>query len=186
MERKRNRVTEVETLEQFIGSNPCVKELKRALAVQMSQRGQSYRDIRDILQVSLGFITASRQRYERAGVEGLRSGYWGTRGYLSAEQKQELFQWLDGQDAWTLEVVIDQIEKEYGVVYQSLESYYALLKAAGFSWKKAQPMHPDKDAELVEKKKEKLHSYWSRIAAKSPLAASESCSSTNVTCCGVM
>lgn len=143
----------METLEQFIVGNPHPVELKRTLAVQMSQRGQSYRDIRDILQVSLGFISASRQRYERAGVEGLRSHYWGTAGYLSAQQKQQVFRWLDGQDNWTLEEVIEHIEDEYGVVYQSLQSYYTLLKQAGFSWKKAQPAHPDKDEPLVEEKK---------------------------------
>lgn len=159
----------METLEQFIASNPDPMELKRALAVQMSQRGQSYRDIRDILQVSLGFISASRQRYQRSGVEGLRSHYWGTKGYLSDEQKQALFKWLDGQDSWTLEEVIHQIEDEYGVVYQSLQSYYALLQQAGFSWKKAQPVHPDKDDQLVEKKKEKLRSSWSRTEVKSPM-----------------
>jgi putative transposase len=157
----------METLKQFIASNPHPIELKRALAVQMSQLGQSYREIRDLLQVSLGFISASRQRYERSGIEGLRSRYWGTKGYLSTEQKQHLFQWLDGQDSWTLEEVIDHIEDEYGVVYQSLQSYYTLLQQAGFSWKKAQPVHPDKDESLVEEKKQKLKNYWSRTAEKS-------------------
>jgi transposase len=161
----------METLEQFIASNRDSMELKRALAVQLSQRGQSYRNIRDILQVSLGFISASRQRYERSGVEGLRSHYWGTVGYLSGEQKQELFKWLDGQDGWTIEEVINQIEDAYGVVYQSLQSYYGLLQQAGFSWKKAQPMHPDKDELLIEKKKEKLKSYWSRTDVKSLMGA---------------
>lgn len=158
----------MQTLNQFIQSNPPPLELKRALAVQMSQRGHTYRHIRDILQVSVGFITASYQRYERSGVEGLRSHYWGSQGYLNAEQKQSLFRWLDGQDAWTLQEVIDQIEDEYGVVYQSLQSYYGLLKEAGFSWKKAQPAHPDKDEALIQEKKEKLKSYWQRIEWRSP------------------
>lgn len=160
----------METLEQFIQSNPPALELKRALAVQMSQSGQSYRQIRNILQVSLGFITASRQRYERSGVEGLRSHYWGTKGYLNAEQKQSLFDWLNEQDAWSLEEVIDQIEDEYGVVYQSLQSYYALLQEAGFSWKKAQPAHPDKDEALIEEKKKKnLKPSWQRIKLRLPV-----------------
>jgi putative transposase len=161
----------METLEQFIAGNPHPMELKRALAVRMSQRGQSYRDIGDILQVSLGFISASRQRYEHAGVEGLRSQYWGTAGYLSAQQKQKLFRWLDGKDAWTLEEVIEHIEEEYGVVYQSLQSYYTLLKQAGFSWKKAQPTHPDKDEQLIQEKKRRLQSYWQRIAVRLPMEA---------------
>lgn len=155
------------TLEEFIGSNPPALELKRALAVQMSQRGQTYRDIRDILQVSVGFITASRKRYERSGVAGLRSNYWGTQGYLTAQQKQALFSWLDGQDAWTIEEVIEHIEQSYNVVYQSRQSYYALLKQAGFSWKKTQPVHPDKDETLIEEKKENLKHYWQRIALTS-------------------
>lgn len=159
----------METLEQFIQSNPPALELKRALAVQMSQSGQSYRQIRNILQVSLGFITASRQRYERSGVEGLRSHYWGTKGYLNAEQKQSLFDWLNEQDAWSLEEVIDQIEDEYGVVYQSLQSYYALLQEAGFSWKKAQPAHPDKDEALIEEKKKNLKPSWQRIKLRLPV-----------------
>jgi transposase len=161
----------MEPLEQFIQSNPPAMELKRALAVRMSQSGQSYRQIRDILKVSVGFITASRQRYERSGVAGLGSHYWGTQGYLDSGQKQSLFEWLDGQDAWTLEEVIDHIENEYGVTYQSLQSYYTLLKEAGFSWKKAQPAHPDKDEALIEEKKEKLKSSWQRINMRSPVGS---------------
>lgn len=100
----------METLEQFIQSNPHPLELKRALAVQMSQRGHSYREIRDVLQVSIGFSTACRQRYESAGLKGLRSNYWGTKGYLGAHQKQELFAWLGQKDYWTIEEVMEHIE----------------------------------------------------------------------------
>ncbi len=49
----------METLEQFIQSNPHPRELKRALAVQMSERGHSYREIRDVLQVSVGLGVAA-------------------------------------------------------------------------------------------------------------------------------
>jgi len=123
----------METLEQFIQSNPNSRELKRALAVQMSQRGHSYREIRDVLQVSIGFVTTCAQRYEAAGVEGLRLNYWGTQGYLNAQQKQELFDWLGQKDAWTIREVVAQIEDTYNVSYRSAQSYYALLKQAGFS-----------------------------------------------------
>jgi transposase len=156
----------METLEQFIQCNPHPRELKRALAVQMSQRGHSYREIRDVLQVSVGFVTACRQRHESAGVAGLQSNYWGTKGYLDAQQKQELFEWLAQKDYWAIEEVIDHIEDEYEVVYQSQQSYYALLKQAGFSWKKAQPTHPDKDETQVEEKKLKLPSCWQRGAVR--------------------
>lgn len=159
----------METLEQFIQSNPPGRELKRALAVQMSQRKHSYREIRDVLQVSTGFISASNQRYDTTGVEGLKSRYWGTVGYLSPEQKQQLFLWLTQQETWSVEEVVEHIENQYGVVYQSQQSYYALLKQAGFSWKKSQPVHPDKDLVQVAEKKLKLSSYWSSGAARLPV-----------------
>lgn len=150
----------METLEQFIQNNPNSRELKRALAVQMSQRGHTYREIRDVLQVSIGFVTACCQRYQEQGVEGLKLNYWGTQGYLKAEQKQELMSWLAQKDAWLLEEVVQHIEDAYGVVYQSSQSYYTLLKQAGFSWKKSDSTHPDKDETQVEEKKLKSWNYW--------------------------
>lgn len=140
-------------LQQYIQSNPPASELKRALAVEMSQQGYRYRQIRDVLHVSIGFITEANKRYERGGIEGLKSNYWGTQGYLTQEQKQSVLTWLDQQDYWTIEQVMLHIETEYGVVYQSRQSYYSLLQQAGFSWKKSQPVHPDKDADQVNEKK---------------------------------
>jgi putative transposase len=163
----------MKTLEQFIQSNPQPRELKRALAVQMSQRGHSYREIRDVLQVSIGFVTACTQRYAAAGVEGLKSNYWGTQGYLNAQQKQEVLGWLTQKDTWTMEEVIEHLEDTYEVVYQSQQTYYALLKQAGFSWKKSQPVYPDKDEELVAKKKLKLWSCWSSGVQKLPVGRCE-------------
>jgi transposase len=59
----------VSTLEDFINSNPPARELKRALAVQMSQQGYTYREIRDVLQVSVGFVSHCNQRYAQPQVE---------------------------------------------------------------------------------------------------------------------
>lgn len=142
----------------------------------MSQRGHTYREIRDVLQVSLGFVTACCQRYQEQGVEGLKLKYWGTQGYLKPNQKEELMAWLAQKDAWLLEEVVEHIEDAYGVVYRSPQSYYALLKQAGFSWKKSHSTHPDKDEAQVEEKKLKLWNYWYSGEPKSLLAASESCS----------
>ncbi len=156
------------TLEQFIQSNPRPRELKRALAVQMSQRGYSYREIRDVLQVSVGFVADCNQCYDAAGLEGLKLNYWGTQGYLSAQQKQELFDWLATKEYWTIEEIINHISDTYSVIYQSQQSYYALLKQGGFSWKKSLPQHPGKDEAQVEKKKLKSQTYWLSGAQKLP------------------
>lgn len=163
----------MDTLEQFIQSNPHPRELKRALAVQMNQRGHSYREIQAVLQVSAGLVTDCKQRHEAAGIAGLRSNYWGTAGYLTAQQKQELCNWLAHKDTWTIEEMVTHIEAEYAVVHQSHQSYYTLLKQAGLSWKKAQPVQPDKDETQVQEKKLNLWSYWSSGAARLPVAGCE-------------
>jgi len=56
--------------------------------------------------------------------------YWGTAGYLKAEQKQELVDWLGQKDCWTLEEVIAHIEDEYGAVYQSPPELLCAAKAS--------------------------------------------------------
>ena len=45
----------MESLSEFIQSNPDPRELKRALAVQMVMREYTYFEIRDVLQVSVGW-----------------------------------------------------------------------------------------------------------------------------------
>lgn len=159
----------MDSLQQFIQSNPDPRELKRALAVQMSQRGHGYREIRDVLQVSVGFISTWGDRYRNQGVEGLRLNYWGTAGYLNGAQKQEILNWLEQKDHWLLEEVIEHIEERYGVVYQSPQSYYALLKGGGFSWKKSHASHPDKDPQQVGQKKTKSEGCWSSGGVKLPV-----------------
>ena len=84
--------------------------------------------------------------------------YWGTREYLDTQQKQQALDWLAQKDTWTIEEIIEHLENTYDVVYQTQQSYHALLQQAGFSWQKSQPTHPDKGQAQVEEKKLKL---WS-------------------------
>ncbi len=66
-------------LKTLIHSNPDPRELKRALAVQMVQQDYPYLDIQAVLQVSLGFISKWKQRFEAEGVQGLRLRYQGAK-----------------------------------------------------------------------------------------------------------
>ncbi|KAM3094727.1 helix-turn-helix domain-containing protein [Phormidesmis sp. 146-35] len=61
----------MEELIAMIQSNPDPRELKRALAVQMVLQGYTYFAIQDVLQVSVGFISKSKQAFEAAGADGL-------------------------------------------------------------------------------------------------------------------
>lgn len=129
---------------------------KRALAVQMIERHYGYREIRDTLHVSLGFISDAYHRYQPQGVAGFKLHYWGTTGYLSSAERKAVLQWLQQKDYWTIEELVEHVEEHYGVTDQSLESYYTLLKQAGFSWKRSQQSHPNKDPEQIAAKKKRL------------------------------
>lgn len=142
----------LEDLNAFIHSNPDARELKRAIAVQMFLKGYKHREIGESLGVSSGFISKWTRQYEQSGVPGLRLGYVGSVGYLSAGQRQEVVAWLKGKNYWSLTELQQHIEQEYEVVFESKQSYYTLFKEAGISWKKTQKRNPKADPELVEKK----------------------------------
>lgn len=142
-------------LSEFIQSNPDVRELKRGLAVQMVYQEHPYVEIAQLLQVSIGYISKWKQIYEAQGVEGLRLRYRGSVGYLNAQQRQSVVDWLKQQNHWNLEELQHYIEEHYGVIFASKQSYYALFAAAGISWKKTQKRNPKADPVMVAQKNKK-------------------------------
>ena len=58
----------IKELSNFIQSNPDFRELKRALAVQMVMQEYTYFEIRDVLQVSVGFISKYKQLFKEQGI----------------------------------------------------------------------------------------------------------------------
>ena len=135
-----------------VASNPDARELKRAVAVQMFFKGYKHREIAESLGVSSGFISKWTKQYEQLGVLGLKLRYPGSFGYLDREQRQSVVIWLKSKNYWNLAELQAYIEQEYGVVFDSKQSYYTLFEQAGISWKKTQKRNPKADRELVEKK----------------------------------
>lgn len=126
----------VAELTQFIASNPHPRELKRALAVRMAIEDYTYFEIRDALQVSIGFISKWKQMFERQGISGLMLKYRGTMGYLGVEQRQAVLEWLQKRNCWNLLDLQQHLKDTYNVVFASNQSYYDLFKEAGIAWKK--------------------------------------------------
>ena len=122
------------TLEELIASDPEPRELKRALAVKMRLEGMKHHQIQPVLGVHSSYISRWESRYRQEGVAGLRSKYKGSKGYLTQAERQEVTVWIEQENQRTLWELIDHLEKHYGVVYSSLQSYYDLLKQAGMSW----------------------------------------------------
>jgi putative transposase len=142
----------MEELAAWIQSNPDPRELKRALAVQMALHGYRYYAIRDLLQVSVGFVSKWRQRFEEQGIAGLVLHHQGSISYLAADHRQAVMAWLQQKNYWNLSELHDHLEDVYGVEFASKQSYYALFAQAGISWKKSQKRNPKADPVLVEKK----------------------------------
>lgn len=149
----------MDLLAEFIHTTKEPKEQLRGLAMQMVENNYTYREIQTILNVSVGFLSKCKKADSEGGVNGLKLGYWGTRGYLTQEQKQEVLTWLKTRSWCPVDQVFDYIEQYYGVRFESKQSYYNLLHLAGLSWKKSQPTHPNKDETLVAQKNKKLWTY---------------------------
>ena len=133
------------SLAAFIASNPDARELKRALAVQMTLLGFKQRRIQAVLGVQSGFISTWKKRYLSEGVACFRLGYKGSQPYLSADQRAQLIPWLASQSQPSVASLASYIQRQFGVVFRSSQSYYDLLSQAGYRWKKTQARSPKAD-----------------------------------------
>ena len=124
------------SLSAFIASNPDARELKRALAVQMTLLGLKQGAIQAILGVQSSFISTWKKRYLTEGVACFRLGYKGSQPYLSADQRDQINAWLATQAQPSVAVLASYIQTQFGVVFRSSQSYYDILSQAGYSWKK--------------------------------------------------
>ena len=95
----------MDELSQFIQGNPDPRELKRALAVQMVLQDYRHRKIQTVLQVSSGFISKWTQVFEQQGVKGLRLQHKGSTGYLDAQERLTVLEWLKQKNYWDLRKV---------------------------------------------------------------------------------
>jgi putative transposase len=142
----------------FLAEKRDSREYRRGLAVKLALQGYLYEVISDMLDVTPGFISQSKKAYETQGTQGLLLHYKGTPAYLSAEERQSVIDWLKQQQAWSVERLQTYIETTYGVVFQSRQSYYQLLKEAEITYKRAQRTNPKRDEQQVVSKKKRLSS----------------------------
>jgi putative transposase len=131
-------------IDTFLATARDVREYKRALVVQLCERGYRAADVARMLQVSEAFVSTCRKRYAADGVASFTLGYRGGTSFLSADERTEALAWIAEQQRPTVRVVRTYIQETFGVVYESRQSYYALLKEAGLSHKQIQARNPKK------------------------------------------
>jgi transposase len=135
----------MQLLADFIKNSNQPREIKRATAIKMLLSGYKHEEIMPILGVSSGFISTYKKAFFKMGIDGLKLGHKGS---------NEVIEWLQTKDRWTLNELEYQIASKYGVTFSSKQSYYDLFDAASISWKKTQANNPKYDQELVDSKKE--------------------------------
>jgi len=143
------------SLEDIIDS-PANLEVKRALAVKMILVDFKTEDICALLNVSDSFVSKWKIMYENEGAEALKLNYKGGKGFLTEDQRYEIIFHLRNQPYCSVEELRDYIERHYGVVYQSKQSYYDLLKEGGLSWHQTQAINPNRDEAQVLQKREEI------------------------------
>lgn len=136
------------SLDEVIGALKNL-EVKRALAVKMVLSGLKVKDICQVLEVSDAFVSKWKGVYEQEGVRGLQVHYRGRSGFLTETQRLQVLIHLRDQPQTPVEHLQDDLERQFGVVYHSKQSYYDLLHAAGLSWHRTQAANPKREAAQV-------------------------------------
>lgn len=98
-------------LADFIQGNPDAREAKRALAVKWSLSGISSRQIRKLLNVSLGFISKWNNFFSTRGVNGLKIADKGKPSYLTQSDKEEIIKKVKSE----INVIFGRINYPYRV-----------------------------------------------------------------------
>lgn len=132
----------MESLDKIINGSKDVREVKRALSVKMVENGLSGIAVSGLLNVSPQYVSKWKGIYETQGAEGLLLGYQGGESYLKEEQREAIVDWIKSHETLSVEEIRDQVEAEYGVIYQSKQSYYDLLEAGGMSYHKSEKKNP--------------------------------------------
>lgn len=135
---------------------PANLEAKRALAVKMILFDFKTEDICALLNVSDAFVSKWKIKFENEGASALKLNYKGSTGFLTETQRDEIIFYLRMQPHYSVEELRDYLERHYGVVYQSKQSYYDLLKAGGLSWHQTQANNPKRDEAQVWRKREEI------------------------------
>ncbi len=145
----------IELIKEFLQNPSNGRETQRALAVKLVLEGYRYQAVSEILSVSLGFISKWVNAFNFGGINALRSGYKGSKSYLKNQEHTEVIEWLIEQKAWDVSELEAYLIEKYDVVYQSLQSYYQILKEAKISWQKGQQINPRYNEEVTQKKTKK-------------------------------
>ncbi len=145
----------METLQTIIDKGDP-REIKRAMTVKMLQSKIEVKLITEVLSISDKFVSKWKLIYEKEGADALLLNYKGSESYLNEKEIDEIIKYLKNHKSIKFEDFVEYIEKQYGIVYKSKQSYYDLLKKSRMSWHKTQKANPKRDEQKIAEKREEI------------------------------
>ncbi len=136
----------------------------RLFAVYQVSLGQPSRKLEDLYNTSFKQITNWVHRFEKEGIEGLRDKKGRGRTPKLADVQRNRIGILLKEDpvkygyntaTWTGPMLIEWIDKEYGILYKKAQ-IYNIIKLLGFSYQKGRGVFPETEVEKQEVFKETL------------------------------
>jgi len=137
----------------------------RLYAVYQVSLGKPSRELETLYNTSFKQILNWVDRFQAAGVEGLKDKKGrGRKSRLSEEQKQQLRTLLSERQpldysynsaTWTGPLLIDWIAKQWGISYKKTQ-IYTVIKSLGFTYQKSRGVYPEADKEKQKEFKEQL------------------------------
>jgi len=133
-------------------------------AVYQVALGQPSRKLEELYNTSFKQITNWVHRFEKEGIEGLRDKEGRGRTPKLADARRKQIGILLKEDpgkygyntaTWTGPMLIEWIDKEYGILYKKAQ-IYNIIKALGFSYQKGRGIFPETEVEKQEVFKEAL------------------------------
>jgi putative transposase len=140
-------------------------ELRRLQAVRLYGSGADMRVVQQVSGASRRTVQRWVDRYEAAGLEGLKAGWkGGNHRSLSEAQRTAIKRQLQKQHPnevlttaaetpdgrfWTVADVRALVETHYGVRYRSVRSYHELLHESGLSYQRPEGIYRSRPSEAV-------------------------------------
>jgi transposase len=153
---------EKELLKQYAKSAPLVLVRFKAQAILMATKGMAAVDIGDILDRKERTVVLWIRDWRQRRLSSIFTGHQGNNnaGKLTREQLEEVKQVLRSapsehglpKEFWDIPQLKQYVKAEFGVVYESDESYYLLLKFSHLSFKYPDTFDRKRDEALIEQR----------------------------------
>lgn len=154
------------SLDEIINESRDAREVKRAVCVKMALSEMPTVQVCTLLNISPQYVSKWRGKYEAEGAESLLLAHRGSESYLSDEDRAQIAAWIKARETISIEAVRDYVEGEFGVVYESKQSYYDLLRLGAMSYHKSEQRNPKRDEAQVLARRAEIKKKWSTTVKK--------------------